>query len=264
MSTASPAAQAQFAPTSRTAAPGIKARNVAFLISNLMFIFQGLVGYVGVLLGWLPQNPTDDISFALVVLAYHGCFFAFWDAPGETRTTEDRFRLYINWWLITAASAVLFWELPWYYLEDNLLRLDRPLDSFHEDLRPLWIFWGYGIADNRFLNGDVTVLSIEAMSIHTGLVLVPTYFYMQRGKVWAFWVGALGMAGVAYTTVVYVIADWYIDWVHISDHWYDFWVKFILTQTPYVFYGGFASVCCLYVANQLAIRRHLELEERAL
>ena len=237
----------------------VKTRVVGFAIANLMFIFQGLVGYAGVLLGLLPQALTDNVAFLLITLAYNGPFFAFLDAPGESRSWEDRFRLYIKWWLMIALSAVLFWELPWYYLEDNLLRLDRPLDQFHEDLRYLWIFWGYGIADNRFLSGDPTVLSVEFLSVHTGLVLLPTYFAMQRDRIWAYWVGAVGMSGVAFGTIIYVISEWYVDWLHISDEPYAFWVKFLLTQTPYIFNGGLAAVGCLYVSNRLAIREYLKV-----
>lgn len=234
----------------------LRRRDVAFFLANLAFIFQGLVGYLGVVAGLLPQDPTDDISFFLVAVAYHGAFFAFWDSPGEQRTAEQRCRLYIRWWLITALSAVLFWELPWYYLEAHILRLDRPTDVFHEDLRHLWIFWGYGIADSRFLTGDPTVKAVEWLSVHTGLAMLPAFFAMQRDRIWAFWLGALGMSGVAYATVIYVISEWYVGWPHVSLRPYDFWVKFLLTQTPYIFYGGFAAVCCLYVAQQIALRRH--------
>lgn len=236
----------------------IKSRHIGFAIANVLFVFQGLVGYVGVLTGLLPEQPTDDIAFFCVALAYHGPFFAFLDAKDEKRSRTEKFRTYINWWLMTAITAVVFWELPWYYLEDNILRRGIAMDRFHEGLEYLWIFWGYGIADNRFLNGNVTVLSIEFCSIHTGLLMIPTYFAMQRDKVWAYFLGAFGMAGVAYVTVVYVISDWYIDWAHISDNPYDFWVKFLLTQTPYVFYGGFAAFCAMYVGTQLAIRKRLK------
>lgn len=238
----------------RTAATSVKPRTIGFVIANLLFLVQGMVGYGGVLLGWLPQSPTDDIAFFLIVVAYNGCFFAFLDAKGEQRTRDERFQLFVNWWIIIAASAVLFWELPWYYLEDNILRRDIPMNVFHEGLEWLWIFWGYGIADNRFLNGNETVLSIEFMSIHTSFLLVVTYFMMKKGNIWGYWLAALGMMGVAYTTVVYVISEWYIGWPHISDRPYDFWVKFILTQTPYMFYGGLASFFCLYLAGRLAIK----------
>ncbi len=254
--------QSLLAPTSATR-PGIKPRHVAFAVANLLFVFQGLVGYVGVLLGLLPQHPTDDVAFLCVVLAYHGPFFAFWDAPGESRSRVTKARTFINWWLLTAITAVLFWELPWYYLEDDILRRAIPMDRFHQGLEYLWIFWGYGIADNRFLNGNETVLSVEFCSIHTGLVLIPTYFAMQRDKVWAYWIGAFGMAGVCYVTVVYVISDWYLGWTHISPRPYDFWVKFLLTQTPYVFYGGFAALCAMYVATELAIEQRLHALGRA-
>ena len=80
---------------------------------------------------------------------------------------------------------------------------------------------------------------------------------MQRDRIWAFWVGAIGMSGVAYGTVIYVISEGYPRWPNISDHPYDFWVKFLLTQTPYIFYGGFAAVCCLYVASRIAVRQAL-------
>ena len=131
------------------------------------------------------------------------------------------------------------------------------MDRFHQGLEYLWIFWGYGIADNRFLNGNETVLSIEFCSIHTGLLLIPTYFAMQKNKVWAYWVGAFGMAGVCYVTIVYVISDWHLGWPHISPRPYDFWVKFLLTQTPYIFYGGFAAFCAMYVGTELAIANRI-------
>ena len=75
-------------------------------MQNLLFLVQGIVGYVGVLVGWLPQTPTDDIAFLLVVIAYNGCFFAFLDAKGERRSREEKFQLFVNWWIIIAASAV--------------------------------------------------------------------------------------------------------------------------------------------------------------
>ncbi|MCA9641012.1 MAG: hypothetical protein H6718_06890 [Polyangiaceae bacterium] len=235
----------------------LKPRHVGFALANVLFVFQGLVGYVGVLLHWLPQQPTDDIAFLCVALAYHGPFFAFWDASGERRSKVEKCRTFINWWLLTAITAVLFWELPWYYLEDDILRRGIAMDQFHEGLEYLWIFWGYGIADNRFLNGNETVLSIEFCSIHTGLLLIPTYFAMQKNKVWAYWLGAFGMAGVCYVTIVYVISDWHLGWPHISPRPYDFWVKFLLTQTPYVFYGGFAAFCAMYVGTELAIANRI-------
>lgn len=212
---------------------------------------------MGVLLGWLPQQPTDDIAFFCVALAYQGPFFAFLDAPGEGRSRVEKCRTFINWWLLTAITAVVFWELPWYYLEDDILRRGIAMDRFHEGLEYLWIFWGYGIADNRFLSGNEFVLSIEFCSIHTGLLLIPTYFAMQKNKIWAYWLGAFGMAGVCYVTIVYVISEWYLGWPHISPRPYDFWVKFLLTQTPYIFYGGFAALCAMYVATELAIEHRI-------
>lgn len=235
------------------APPRWKNREIGFAISNVLFVFQGLVGYGAVMLGWLPQAGTDDVAFALVALAYHGPFFAFWDAPGEVRTMMERCRTFVHWWVLTAATAVLFWELPWILLESHILRRDIPMDQFHDGLEHLWIFWGYGIADNRFLNGDVTVLSIESCSIFTGLCLVPLYRYMRQSKPWAYALGALGMAGVAYVTVVYVISAGFEGWVQLSPRPYDFWVKFLFTQTPYIFYGGFAALCGLYVAHELAV-----------
>ena len=238
----------------------LKPRTIGFIIANLLFLAQGMIGYLGVLLGLLPQTPTDDIAFFLVALAYNGCFFAFLDAKGENRSKEEKFQNYINWWIITAVSAAVFWELPWYYLEDNILRRNIPLNVFHDGLEWLWIFWGYGIADNRFLNGNGTVLAIECMSIHSALVLLVTYFLMKKGNIWGYRLAALGTMGVAYITVIYVISEWYTGWPYISDRRYDFWVKFMLTQTPYVFYGGLASFFCLHLAGQQAIKNHQEAE----
>jgi len=234
----------------------LKPRTIGFIVANLLFLVQGMVGYGGVLLGLLPQTPTDDIAFFLIVVAFHGPFFAFLDAKGEQRSKAERYQLFVNWWIITAASATVFWELPWYYLEDDILRRGIPMDRFHEGLEWLWIFWGYGIADHRFLNGDGTVLSVEFLSIHTSLMLIVTYFMMKKRNIWGYWLAGLGTMGVAYGTVIYVLSEWYEGWPLISDRAYDFWVKFILTQTPYIFYGGFASFCCLYLAGELAVKKH--------
>lgn len=239
-----------------TSAKSLKPRTIGFIIANLLFLVQGMVGYGGVLLGLLPQTPTDDFAFFLIVVAYHGPFFAFLDAKGERRSKDEKFQLFVNWWIIVAASAAIFWELPWYYLEDNILRRDIPLNVFHEGLEWLWIFWGYGIADNRFLNGDGTVLSVEFLSIHTSLMLIIAYFMMKKGNIWGYRLAALGMMGVAYGTIIYVFSEWYEGWPLISDRPYDFWVKFILTQTPYIFYGGLASFFCVYLAGQQAIENY--------
>lgn len=146
----------------------------------------------------------------------HGPFAAFLDAPGEKRTWTQRFELYVLWWIVIAATAAVAWEAPWFYLEESLLRLDEAkydTDHFHEPLRHLWIFWAYGIADGRFLTGDPNVLAVEACSTHTHLLLIPLAWVMRqpssRRVVWAYWAAALGLFGVAYGTVVYVLSESY-------------------------------------------------------
>ena len=91
-----------------TSATSLKPRTIGFIIANLLFLVQGMVGYGGVLLGLLPQTPTDDFAFFLIVVAYHGPFFAFLDAKGERRSKDEKFQLFVNWWIIVAASAAIF------------------------------------------------------------------------------------------------------------------------------------------------------------
>jgi len=190
-------------------------------------------GLFGVGLGYLPPAKS---YFWSAMICYTGLMVpllvAWWDAPGEKRTTLERaFEFCLIWVPVTAFSQVL-WELPWLVMElMGLMKGMGPEDKW------LWTWWGYATVDTRYLSGNSAVFAMEALAVPGGFSLIWVFHQLKtqshdvEKRLRALIVALLTFTEMLAVVLIYFISEFYDGLRNISYATYgptfSFWFVFI-------------------------------------
>lgn len=181
---------------------------------------MGVVGPVG----------AANIAAILTLPALMCGFVAFWDNPGESRTTLERSSEFIFVWLFTTASIQATWEAGFLVL-DTLGKLEGATSADHG----LWGYWLYGRVDTRYINSDDTVVALEMFSVPASVFgLYGVYLLAKGRRIAGNWIAILYVLAITVTTVVYyneAIATGFRD---IEGSWWMIAVEFVGWNIPWL------------------------------
>lgn len=182
-----------------------------------------------VLAGILPPTPTDDWVSGIILVALFAPFAAFWDNPGETRTSDARFFEFGYVWLFASAMAQTFWELPWFFLDlTGAIHNAGPQDIF------VWPWWSYAVADTRYLKSDPVIAGVEFCAGVAGPVEFFTIYLFRTGRrIAANWLALLIGVGLMWGAFIFFVAEIHQGFRNIGDGSYGFWVKWIGLNFPW-------------------------------
>ncbi len=161
-------------------------------------------------------------------------FVAWWDAPGENRTQLERaFEFIVIWFPVTASSQIT-WEIP-YLILDAL----GYMNGAGPENVGLWIWWGYGIVDTRYLTSDPSIFGMECVAVLGGLTLFRAFLQLrkamqsgdQRNLIAPLWWGFFSLSLMWGVVLIYFIEEIYNGFGNLKyDHYgyaYSFWYVFV-------------------------------------
>lgn len=146
-----------------------------------MFVLGCLITgipFFGVGFGLMPPEPTYTLWGALIYIPLLvPLFVAWWDAPGENRTWTERSAEFTMVWFPVTASSQITWEIPW--LVGDLAGV---MAGAGPEDRWVWLWWGYGAADTRYLTSDPGLYGMEVVAVIGGVALFTAWLYLLRAK----------------------------------------------------------------------------------
>src|SRR5271163_2714606 len=153
------------------ARPWAAQRKWVYIASAVAGFLLTVVPVVLVGIGVWPMEPTGYIvAAAICVPIIAPMLAAWWDAPGENRTTLEKVNEFmIIWFPITAASQI-FWELTW--LVGDASGLMNLTEQDHWG----WMWWFYGAADTRYLHSDAGLYGMETFAVIGGFVMITQWW----------------------------------------------------------------------------------------
>jgi hypothetical protein len=230
--------------------PWANHRKQVYIWSSAAALLLTVIPLFMVGLGYWPMEPTGFIvAAAICVPIIAPMAAAWWDAPGENRTTlEKTSEFMIVWFPITAASQI-FWELPWLvgdaFGKMNLTEGDR------------WgfVWYFYGATDTRYLHSDPGVFGMETVAVIGGIILIIqsprllTAGHNVAKRINALWWSFFAMSMMLAVLTIYYVAEIRAGFVNIEQGAWGFGIKFVFMNIPWLV----APVISLpFVVKQLA------------
>ncbi|MCV7252907.1 hypothetical protein H7J86_12095 [Mycobacterium hackensackense] len=212
-------------------------------IYAVMFVLGVLITgipFLGVGFGVLPPEPTYTIWGALIYIPLLvPLFTAWWDAPGENRTWSERAAEFTMVWFPVTASSQITWETPW--LIGDLTGI---MNGAGPDDRWVWLWWGYGAADTRYLTSDAGLYGMEVVAVIGGLALFTAWFYLLRAKatgddikrIKGLFVGIVACSMMLAVVSIYYISETRAGFADLEQgFWMGFMFKFVFMNIWWVF-----------------------------
>jgi hypothetical protein len=196
----------------------------------LMFVCVLMVGF-----GVWPMEPTGYVMTALMCVPIIAPLLAaWWDAPGENRTTlEKSYEFLMVWFPVTAIGSELVWEVPW-LIGDLLGWMNFTYDD------PWGFYWSfYGLADVRYLQSDASLWGMEVVAITGGVIMLISWLRLMgagtndRTRINALWWGFFAVSLMVAICVVYYASEFRAGMVHLEQGQLGFWLKIIVINIPW-------------------------------
>jgi hypothetical protein len=230
--------------------PWARQRKQVYIWSSVVALLITVIPFLMVGLGYWPMEPTGYIvAAAICVPIIAPMVAAWWDAPGENRTTLEKVNEFmIVWFPITAASQI-FWELPW-LIGDAFGKMNLT-DADH--WRFVWYF--YGVADTRYLHSDPGLFGMETVAVIGGIILIIqsprllTAGHNVAKRINALWWAFFAMSLMLAVITIYYVAETRAGYVNIEQGSWGFGLKFIFMNIPW---AVAPAVSLPFVTKQLA------------
>ena len=206
-----------------------------------MFILGTLITgipFFGVGLGLLPPEPTYLIWGILIYIPLLvPLFTAWWDAPGEGRAWSERAAEFTKVWFPVTASSQITWETPWLIGDlAGIMNGAGPRDRW------VWLWWGYGAADTRYITGDSGLYGMEVVAVIGGLALFTAWCYLLKAggdkikRIKGLFVGIVACSMMLAVVSIYYISETRAGFSHLEQgFWEGFMFKFIFMNIWWVF-----------------------------
>jgi len=142
-------------------------RKRLYLLDVIMILIVTIIPWAGVLMGKFDPGRSYYWWGLIVYFFYVSpVFIAWWDAPGENRTTLEKAYEFTCVWIPISAGSQVLWEIPWIVMElMGMMNGAGPQDVW------LWFWWGFGVGDTRYLISDPLIFALECGAIPGGLLL---------------------------------------------------------------------------------------------
>ncbi len=216
-------------------------------------VFGLLLSGVPVILvgtGVWPMEPTGLIfGPALTVPLYVAMAAAWWDAPGEQRTTLEKSNEFLLVWIPITASSQIFWELVW-LVGDLFGYMDLT-----EENRWGWMWWFFGAADTRYLTSDPGLFAVETFVVIGGIVLLVQWLRLLAAgddiskRINALWWCCLALANNLTAFGIYYVSEARASFEHLGQGFWGFVLKFVFMNSPWLV-GP--AICLPFIVKQLA------------
>lgn len=181
------------------------------------------------------MEPTGFIAGpALCVPLFVMMAAAWWDAPGENRTTLEKSNEFMLLWFPITASSELFWELVW------LIGDAFGLMNLTEQDRWGWMWWIYGAADTRYLTSDPGLYGVETFVVLGGIVLVIQWVRLLTAKndtakrINALWWCCFALVNNLTAFGIYYVSELRAGFEHLEQGVWGFTLKFVFMNTPWL------------------------------
>ncbi|MEI2713195.1 MAG: hypothetical protein V9G04_07815 [Nocardioides sp.] len=211
-------------------------KRIYFWMGVLCF-FVTIPPWIGVMLEWWSPEPMGTIAAgAVCVPIMVPLFAAWWDAPGENRTTlEKAYEFMLVWFPISALSQGL-WELTW-LVGDALGYM-----NLTEDQHWGWFWWFYGAADTRFLLSDPGIYGMETVVVVCGAVLMYHHWILigkgrhdDKIRVRSIYWCAVALTMMQAVIFIYYVSEARSGFAFIEQGFWGFALKFVFMNLPWLF-----------------------------
>lgn len=181
------------------------------------------------------MEPTGSIAGPVLCLPIFVIMAAaWWDAPGEGRTTLEKANEFMLIWFPITASSEIFWESSW--LLGDLLGL---MDLTEHD-RWGWLWWLYGVADTRYLTSDPAVFGVETFVVLGGITLLVQWWRLLTAKddtvrrINALWLSCFALVNMLTAFGIYYVAAARVAFDNIEQGVWGFVAKFVFMNSPWL------------------------------
>jgi hypothetical protein len=200
--------------------------------------------------GVWPMEPTGLIfGPALCVPLFVAMAAAWWDAPGENRTTLEKSNEFLMVWFPITAASEIFWELVW--LVGDVLGY---MDLTEQD-RWGWLWWIYGVADIRYLTSDPGLYAVETFVVIGGITLFVQWFRLGTAgddigkRINALWWSCFALTNNLTAFGIYYVSETRASFEHLEQGFWGFVLKFLFMNSPWLV-GP--AICLPFIVKQLA------------
>lgn len=225
-------------------------RKQVYIWSSIAGLLVTVIPLLMVGLGYWPMEPTGFIvAAAICVPIIAPMVAAWWDAPGENRTTLEKANEFmIVWFPITAASQI-FWELPW--LAGDL----RGWMNLTDADRWGFVWYFYGAADTRYLHSNPGVFGMETVAVIGGIIMIiQSPRLLSAGhdvakRINALWWSFFAMSMMLAVLTIYYVAEARAGFVNVEQGFWGFALKFVFMNVPWLIAP---AISLPFAAKQLA------------
>jgi hypothetical protein len=237
----------------------LKAYTVLFTVVGIVFVGTTIGVGTGLLSPSFTLDVTANLLFGLPVIVLP--IVLFWKAPGEQRS---RLQLAAELTLIYIPLTVgsqLTYELPFL--------IGHPFNLWTPTSNPgwRWLWWQYGLADQRYGSHDNWIFGLEFVSVVVGMMLFIVWIRLLRrdlpdeSRIRCLWLSFLGIAALLTGTVAYYVAEIRAGFSDIGQGAFGLWFKFVGENVPYMILPAFALYAIYVQINYLT--RTIAIEEFA-
>jgi hypothetical protein len=215
-------------------------RKRIYLVMFVLGVLITGIPFFGVGFGVFPAEPTYLIWGILIYIPLLvPLFTAWWDAPGENRTWTERAAEFTMVWFPVTASSQITWESPWLIGD-----LAGVMNGAGPEDRWVWLWWGYGAADTRYITSDSGLYGMEVVAVIGGLTLFTAWFYLLRAKttgstikrIKGLFVGIVACSMMLAVVSIYYISESRAGFSNLKQgFWEGFMFKFIFMNIWWVF-----------------------------
>jgi hypothetical protein len=215
----------------------LKAYIVLFTVVGVVFVGTTIGVGTGLLSPSFTLDVTANLLFGLPVIVLP--IVLFWKAAGEQRS---RLQLAAELTLIYIPLTVggqLTYELPFL--------IGHPFDLWTPTSNPgwRWLWWQYGLADQRYGSHDNWIFGLEFVSVVVGIMLFIVWIRLLRrdlpdeSRIRCLWLSFLGIAALLTGTVAYYVAEIRAGFSDIGQGAFGLWFKFVGENVPYMILPAF-------------------------
>jgi hypothetical protein len=184
----------------------------------------------GVGFGVFPPEPTYLIWGILIyVPLLVPLVTAWWDVPGEDRTTLEKAAEFIIVWFPVTASSQITWETPWLIGD-----LAGVMNGAGPQDRWLWLWWGYGAADTRYITGSASLFAMEVVAVIGGITLLAAWRRLRKAghdpvqRIRGLFVGIVACSAMLAVVTIYYVSEFRAGMADLEQgFWEGFMFKFV-------------------------------------
>lgn len=182
-----------------------------------------VIGLVLVALGITQPLVTSNVVAAAILFGMLGAIAVpFLPLSDRGRTRREQVLDLLVIWTWASALAQFGWEMPF-------VLLSQKLKSITADDHWYFLFWSYGVADQRYLIADPFTVCMEAVtSMIGGPLEIYVLYLFKRGRLrtavfWAVIISATQLYG----TVLFFGIEALEGFRHVGQGLANIWIKFV-------------------------------------